>query len=234
METTTAKATGGDPLSWSNAGPEVQNTSPAEDNRLLLHACCGPCAEFPARDLIGEGFDLRLYFFNPNIHPREEHDRRRDNLLKLAMTLHIPVDVDEAYDESAWRAMEAPERCRMCYHVRLDAVAQHAAALSIPRFTTTLLISPYQDHEALKSIGEEVAAKNGVTFLYRDFRPYFREGQQLAKEDGLYRQKYCGCVRSLEESPFKEKIIRDLASLASAATVSDPSAELSASGNDHK
>ena len=204
------------------SGYETELAASSQDYCLLLHACCGPCAEFPARDLLAEGFDLRLYFFNPNIHPQEEHDRRRDNLLKMAQNLGVPVDVDEAYDESAWRAMEAPERCRMCYHVRLDAAARHAAALGIPRFTTTLLISPYQDHEALKSIGEEVAAKHGVTFLYRDFRSHFREGQQLAKEDGLYRQKYCGCIRSLEESPFKEKIIRDLANLALEATASDP------------
>ncbi len=194
------------------------------ENSLLLHACCGPCAEAPARDLLAEGFDLRLFFYNPNIHPQAEHDRRRDNLLKLAGLLGVPADVDEAYDETAWRSMEAPERCRMCYTVRLDAAARQAARLGIPQFTTTLLVSPYQDHEALITIGEAAARRHGVVFLYRDFRPRFREGQQLAREDGLYRQKYCGCIRSLEESPFRDKIRRDLANAASAADALDPSA----------
>jgi len=193
----------------------------AEDPRVLLHACCGPCAEYPARSLIAEGYELRGYFYNPNIHPVEEHDRRRDNLLKLAETLGFPVDVDPAYDETAWRQMEAPERCRMCYRVRLDAAAWHAAELGYPRFTTTLLVSPYQDHEALIEIGEAVAREHGVAFLYRDFRPHFREGQKLAREDGLYRQKYCGCIRSLEMSDFREKILIDLSGLSAAPPASD-------------
>ena len=234
MERMTGNGDGGNDRLAPSADTSPTFAPSKQDQRLLLHACCGPCAEFPARDLLAEGFYLRLYFYNPNIHPQAEHDRRRDNLLNLAQILSVPIDVDEACDEAAWRAMEAPERCRMCYRVRLDAAARHAAALGIPRFTTTLLISPYQDHEALKTIGEEVAAKHGVTFLYRDFRPHFREGQRLAKEDELYRQKYCGCIRSLEDSPFKEKITRDLANLTSAAAALDPSAGQSVSGNDHK
>jgi len=198
------------------------------DPRLLLHACCGPCAEYPARTLLAEGFELRGYFFNPNINPQAEHDRRRDNLLALAAQLNIPVDVDEAYDEEAWRSMEAPERCRMCYTVRLEAAARHASEIGFPRFTTTLLISPYQDHEALKEIGEAAARAHGVEFFYRDFRPHFREGQQQAREDGLYRQKYCGCIRSLEESPFRDKIMKDL------SNVSGPSAEPPVSDTDRK
>ena len=191
------------------------------DPRLLLHACCGPCAEYPARTLLAEGFKLRGFFYNPNIHPLAENDRRRKNLLILAESLGFPVDVDPACDESTWRTMEAPARCRMCYSVRLHAAAKHAAAIGFPMFTTSLLISPYQDHEALKEIGEAAALAHGVRFLYRDFRPHFREGQQQARADGLYRQKYCGCINSLEESSFREKILQDLSDLSPALSASD-------------
>lgn len=195
---------------------------PVDDPRLLLHACCGPCAEYPARTLIAEGFELQAYYYNPNIHPKAEWTRRLDNLLTVAELIGFPVIVDAAYDEAPWLAMTQPVplRCQMCYRIRLEATAREAAARGIPRFTTTLLVSPYQDHDALIRIGQEAAERHGVTFLARDFRPGFREGQDQARADGLYRQKYCGCIRSLEESPFREKILKSLASLENAEPTS--------------
>ena len=145
--------------------------------------------------------------------------------------LDFPVDVDPvinestyaetAYDETPWQTLDVPERCRMCYHVRLNAAAKHTAALGLSRFTTTLLISPYQDHAALQEIGEAVSRLHGVAFLYRDFRPHFQEGQQQAKLDGLYRQKYCGCIRSLEASAHRAVIWQDLADLADLTDLTD-------------
>lgn len=199
----------------------VNDHSVADDPRLLLHACCGPCAEYPARTLIAEGYQLQGYFFNPNIHPLAEWTRRRDNLLQLAAALGFSVTVDPAYDEGPWLAATepVPQRCTMCYRVRLEAAAREAATRGIPRFTTTLLVSPYQDHEALRRVGHEMAERYGVAFLDRDFRPGFREGQDMARSDGLYRQKYCGCIRSLEESPFRKKILKNLANLENLASL---------------
>lgn len=97
-------------------------------------------------------------------------------------------------------------RCvKYCYRVRLEQTAKYAKENGYDTFSTTLLISPYQNHEALKKIGNEMAQKYNLTFLYRDFRPGFREGQAEARELGLYMQKYCGCVFSEEQSQLAKK-----------------------------
>ena len=101
-------------------------------------------------------------------------------------------------------------RCaKYCYKVRLEQTAKHAKENGFDSFTTTLLISPYQKHEELKSLGEEIAKKYGLTFLYTDFRPGFRQGQAKARELGMYMQKYCGCVFS-EEERYSKQIEKDI------------------------
>lgn len=188
---------------------------------LLLHVCCGPCAEYPLEVLIDqEGFRPLLYFYNPNIHPREEWRRRLHNLLLLAEKRGLSVIVEPDWDQDKWTgydpaAQGGMPRCQMCYQNRLARTAAKARELGIENFTTTLLVSPYQDFAELTRQGLAAAAASGVTFLERDFRPGFREGQKQAKEDGLYRQKYCGCWPSLEASDFREKILVDLAKLSS-------------------
>ena len=180
---------------------------------VLLHACCGPCAEYPARLFIEEGIRFLGWFYNPNIQPAVENQRRREHFLKLSDKLDFAAIADPDCEQETWLSWPADDvrsRCRMCYRRRLGAAAAKAAELGIPAFTTTLLISPWQDHEALKEIGYEVAKEHSVAFIYRDFRPGFRQGQQWAREDGLYRQKYCGCLPSLDDSQFKEKILMDL------------------------
>ena len=96
----------------------------------------------------------------------------------------------------------------MCYDVRMDAVAKAAMEGGYTSFSTTLLVSPYQQHDRIAQIASSKADKYGVRFEYMDFRPGFRHGQDLAREIGLYRQKYCGCIFSLEESKFYDKIVR--------------------------
>ncbi|MCL2747954.1 MAG: epoxyqueuosine reductase QueH, partial [Oscillospiraceae bacterium] len=91
------------------------------------------------------------------------------------------------------------ERCEICYRIRLEAAARYAAHGGYEGFSTTLLISPYQQHDRLRAIGEQVSLRYGVRFVYQDFRPMFRAGQNAAREMGLYRQKYCGCIFSEEE-----------------------------------
>ena len=93
--------------------------------------------------------------------------------------------------------------------LRLEQTARYAADHGFESFTSTLFVSPYQDHELLRRTAEELAAQYGVAFLYRDFRPGFRQGQQEARELGLYMQKYCGCVFS-EEDRYAKQLARDL------------------------
>lgn len=96
-------------------------------------------------------------------------------------------------------------RCSHCYDCRLEETARHASENGFTAFSTTLLISPYQNHELIISTAEQKAKKYGVEFLYRDFRPNFREGQRRAREKGLYMQKYCGCIFSEEDRYLKKR-----------------------------
>ena len=182
--------------------------------KTLLHICCGPCAEYPLTVFEDRGLDfasgeLSGYFYNPNIHPAEEQARRLENASRLAEMRGLAFESDPAYDEAPFRArMEDPcvhgdgtasPRCRQCYAMRMEAAAKRAAQTGADSFTTTLLVSPYQVRLALLEAGREAGARHGVRFLEENFRPGYREGQRMAREDGLYRQRYCGCVASLAQ-----------------------------------
>lgn len=188
----------------------------ADQNKdLLLHVCCGPCAEYPVQSLREEGFLLTAFFSNPNIHPRIEQQRRRDNAAKLMHLRSVPFLEDDSYMEDDWLAKawdkHYSSRCEMCYYIRMQNTARMAQKLGFKAFATTLLVSPYQNHEAIIASASKVSKETGVDFVYRDFRPGYREGQNMAKDDGLYRQKYCGCIISLEESAFRDKIYKSFA-----------------------
>jgi predicted adenine nucleotide alpha hydrolase (AANH) superfamily ATPase len=122
--------------------------------------------------------------------------------MSYAQSIELPlVLVDEYGLRPFVRAVanDIDARCAYCYDVRMQAVAQYAAEAGFSHFTTTLLISPYQKHELLRESAQRAAEAFGVAFLYRDFRPLFRDGQKKARETGCYMQKYCGCVFSEEE-----------------------------------
>lgn len=161
--------------------------------------CCGPCSVYPVEALRQEGFELQGLFYNPNIHPIEEFERRRENVEILSRIKKLDVEYMDEFRQPEWESYSGPDasRCEMCYTLRLKKAAEEAAKKGFDAFTTTLLVSPYQKHDLIKELGEKFAEKYGVKFLYRDFRPGFRQGQQGAKEMGLYRQKYCGCIISL-------------------------------------
>lgn len=175
--------------------------------KTLLHACCGPCSVQCVASLRQEGMEPTLFWYNPNIHPFTEYRSRKEALVELARREGLECILRDAYGLRAFLAevgMDWDRRCPACYRLRMEATAQCAADQGFERFTTSLLISPYQNHELLRQTGEEAAARHGVTFLYRDFRPLFREGQRQAREMGLYMQKYCGCIFS-EEDRYQKK-----------------------------
>ncbi|HOM01968.1 MAG TPA: epoxyqueuosine reductase QueH [Acetivibrio sp.] len=170
--------------------------------RLLLHICCGPCAVYPVSVLEEEGVDFEGLFYNPNIHPYDEFVRRKENVGEFAKIKNFSVKYMDDFSQDIWEKLgeDNENRCNMCYTVRIDKVAQFAKENGFDAFTTTLLVSPYQKHELIVELSEKAAQKYGLTFYYKDFRPGFRQGQQWAKELGLYRQKYCGCIISYRES----------------------------------
>jgi tRNA A37 threonylcarbamoyladenosine dehydratase/predicted adenine nucleotide alpha hydrolase (AANH) superfamily ATPase len=185
--------------------------------RLLFHCCCGPCSIASVESLIAERETPTLFWYNPNIHPLTEYRSRRDALSAFASGQKLPLitiefqpsptgegsPLDEYGLELFLRSVgtdtEMPGRCGICYRLRLEKTASYAAEHGFDAFSTSLLISPYQQHETIQHIGEELAAQYGVTFLYRDFRPLFRKGQASARTQGLYMQKYCGCIFSEKE-----------------------------------
>lgn len=167
--------------------------------RLLLHMCCGPCAVYPVDVLKKEMIEFEGYFYNPNIHPIEEFDKRMENVKIFSDKEDVKVHYSGEFLQSIWEGYEDKgKRCKMCYTRRLERVVNFAKDNNFTAFTTTLLVSPYQNHEFIKELGERLALKYGIEFLYKDFRVGFRAGQKKAKEMGLYRQKYCGCIKSKE------------------------------------
>jgi len=167
--------------------------------RVLLHMCCGPCAIVPIRELQAEGHTLEAALSNPNVHPFLEFERRNEGSRQVADAFGVPVVCEDPYGlQEFLRAVVGHEdaRCAICYRMRLDRVAALAAAMGLDAFTTSMLVSTHQDHDAIRVMGEEAAERHGVPFLYRDFRPMVMDGVRESKEMGIYRQQYCGCVYS--------------------------------------
>ncbi len=177
--------------------------------KLLLHTCCAPCSVYCVKTLKEENIDITSYWYNPNIHPYKEYESRLECLKKYDEEIGIPLIIDDYYGLREFcknTVDKLDNRCGYCYLCRLEKTALYAKENGFDAFSTTLLISPYQDHELLKRTGEMLEQKYKVKFLYRDFRLGFREGQNEAREHGLYMQKYCGCIFSEEER--YEKLIQ--------------------------
>ncbi len=170
--------------------------------KVLLHACCGPCASYSVEALRKAGHQVYGYFYNPNIHPSQEYQRRLESFKQLAEEADLPLLPTGDYDFQQWlrqAAYREQVRCRLCYQQRLEQTARLAKHGKFDAFTTTLLISPYQQHEAIREVGEALAAQYETPFLYMDFRPGFKRSVELSKQYGLYRQQYCGCIYSEAE-----------------------------------
>ena len=176
-------------------------------DKLLVHACCAPCLV-----AVFEDIDKNLNEYNINIHPKEEYELRLDTLKEfLEMKEKQGIFLDE-YNLMSWakHAVNFEEegyriRCEYCYTSRLEKVFEYAKDNNYTSVTTTLLISPYQKHDIIKEVCEKLSKKYDIKFLYKDFRLMFWDGQRRAKEYGLYRQKYCGCIFSIDESGKKNK-----------------------------
>jgi predicted adenine nucleotide alpha hydrolase (AANH) superfamily ATPase len=163
--------------------------------------------------LRAEGIEPVLFWYNPNIHPYTEYKSRRDTLVTFAASLNLECIMHDEYGLRIFiaglyapegnKSCAAPARCAYCYKLRLTAAAKTAAERGFDAFSTTLLISPYQQHDLICEASKAAAEQNAVEFLYRDFRPHYREGQKKAREEGLYMQKYCGCIFSEEERYLK-------------------------------
>jgi predicted adenine nucleotide alpha hydrolase (AANH) superfamily ATPase len=142
------------------------------------------------------------YFFNPNIHPYQEYQKRLEALKQYSEIVGLEVVYRDEYllEEFLRNVSGRPEeRCQYCYWVRLEATAREAKRRGFDAFSTTLLQSTHQNHPLIKETGERIANGVGIPFHYEDFRQGWRRSAEISKSMGLYRQQYCGCIYSEKE-----------------------------------
>lgn len=165
--------------------------------KLLLHVCCAICAAGLAKNLKGK-YSLSLFFYNPNIHPKEEYDKRRDSVIALSKNYGLDYFEGE-YDSEKWfrkiksfeSEPEGGERCPICFQMRLIKTSLFCEKNNFPFFTTTLAQSHLKDREKINKIGWEVSEISDVKYLEFDKAARNRE-----QEKEYYHQKYCGCIFS--------------------------------------
>ena len=150
--------------------------------------------------------DVMGFFYRHNIHPYSECLKREETLTAYATDIALRVIYQEGYDLEGFLqnvVFREKERCRYCYHDRLRSTALIAKRGKFDYFTSTLLYSKHPQHETIKSIGEAVGKSVGVPFYYHDFRIGWKEGIEISKRLGMYRQQYCGCIYSEKERFYK-------------------------------
>ena len=170
--------------------------------KLLMHTCCAPCSVYCIDELRKNGIEPTLYWYNPNIHPYTEYVKRKDCLKEYSKKINVKAIFEDEYglDVFCKNVVEnINARCvNYCYPVRLRKTFEYAKANGYDTVTTTLLYSIYQKHDFIKKLMEDLSKEFGINFLYIDFRKGFWQGHQKAIEQGLYMQKYCGCIFSEE------------------------------------
>ena len=182
---------------------------------LLLHACCGPCSSY-VLEYLSSRFEITVLYYNPNIYPPTEYDRRLNELLTFytkfvpaqnVKVIQAPYDPEDFYKAVGTRENpelakepERGERCRRCYELRLRYTYDYACVNNFDYFCTTLSISPFKDADMINEIGETLRQTQGPCWLPSDFKKKngFKRSLELSAEYNLYRQEYCGCIYSIQ------------------------------------
>lgn len=176
--------------------------------KLLLHICCGPCSTEVIRRL-KDDYEVVGFFYNPNICPEEEHNKRLMEVQRISALWRVLVDAGPYYHQEfleAVRGLEAESeggrRCVACYRLRLDESARRAADNGCTHLATTLTIAPMKKATVINPIGREAAVRHGLVFVDEDWkkRDGFKHSIELSKDLGLYRQNYCGCEFSFRRT----------------------------------
>ena len=183
--------------------------STGEKPVLLLQCCCAPCSS-AVLERLKEHFNLKLYFYNPNIYPEEEYNKRFAQLEKLLEKTEYPNGIETVvarYNQNEFfeavkgleNEKEGGKRCTQCFILRLEETAKKAKEIGADYFCTTLTVSPHKNSELLNQIGIKTGEKYGVKFLQSDFKKKegYKRSTELSKEYDLYRQNYCGCKFSI-------------------------------------
>ena len=181
--------------------------------KILLHICCANCAIYPFESLKEKAEEAVGYFFNPNIHPYQEYQKRLEALKLYSESVGLEMIYRDEYLLEEFLknvSHRVKERCQYCYSVRLEATAREAKNRGFDQFSTTLLQSTHQNHTKIRETAERIAQEIGIPFYYEDFRNGWKRGVEVSKGMGLYRQQYCGCIYSEKERFLKaNKISND-------------------------
>lgn len=187
--------------------------------KLLLHACCAPCSSY-VLEYLSKYFEITIYYYNPNIYPETEYQRRMNELKKFISnykSINKINLIEEDYDTNDYykavkgyeKLGERSERCYKCYEFRMRNACKYAKENNFDYFTTTLSISPYKNSNWINEIGENLEKEYDIKYLYADFKKKngYKRSLELSKEYGLYRQDYCGCVYSKQERENNLKVL---------------------------
>ena len=175
--------------------------------KLLLHSCCGPCST-SVIERLKPFFELVVYFYNPNIFPKDEYTRRafeQSNYLEKLGIEYIQGDYEIDQYESVVKGLEEEKeggrRCLECFRLRLEKTAQMADKMNIGYFTTTLTVSAHKNSQLINEAGLKIAGRYNTKFLVSDFKKEggYQKSIEISKEQGMYRQDYCGCIYSKNE-----------------------------------
>lgn len=180
---------------------------------LLLHSCCGPCSSYVLK-MLKDFFDITIYYYNPNIFPEAEFDKRALVQQELIdkMGLDIPIIVEkDSYDEylnavkDYTSLKEGSMRCYKCYEFRIKKLSNVAKEMGFDYFSTVMSVSPYKNSNWINELGNKY--QQDSLFLYSNFKKEdgYKESIKLSKEYDLYRQDWCGCEFSLHEHEEKIK-----------------------------
>lgn len=175
--------------------------------KLLLHSCCAPCSSY-CITYLKDFFDITILYYNPNIEPIEEYEKRKEEQKRLCKILHVDI-MDCDYDnhlfhkkvEGLEKEKEGGIRCFECYRLRLEKTAEIAFKNHFEYFGTTLTVSPFKNSQKLNEIGIELSKKYSISYLESDFKKKegYKKSIQLSREYQLYRQDFCGCIYSKKE-----------------------------------
>ena len=187
------------------------NSKTLNKPKILVHACCAPCSSEVINELYEHG-DITIYYYNPNIYPKEEYDKRWNQFPLLPFNVKY---INGFYDEKIYldivndvkEEKEGSIRCYKCYDFRIKETARYAKENGYDYFTTTLSISPYKNSKWINELCEKYAKEFNINFIYSDFKKNdgYKKSIILSKENNLYRQEYCGCRYSLKEKEEKTR-----------------------------
>jgi predicted adenine nucleotide alpha hydrolase (AANH) superfamily ATPase len=183
--------------------------SKKEKSKIVLHTCCAVCGAYLCELLKNQFSEVLIYFYNPNIYPKEEYEKRLASVKKLAEVYEMEF-VEGEYDDKNWlervkgleNEPEGGERCPVCFAMRLEKTVQLAKDKGFEYFTTTLAMSPYKDEKITDELGEKIAKELGIHFLKsteleQEKKEVWNKNRELARKMEFYHQKYCGCQFSI-------------------------------------